>query len=536
MHKKEVRFTLIMLAALAAASLPGIFTNGQYFGTSETATVHAATATATPTSKVTATPTVKATATPTSRATATPTSSVTATPTPVPEATVTYVMAYYNGSSVIVGESYDLADLKVYAYMSDGTLETITEFDVSDTVVTATGQNKFAVMYQGLTDIFYVQGKVLNSISAECEKFYVGYGNGLDSRDIVLTAYYSDTTSEVIEDYTISPTVFTTTGLQTVTVTYRGKTDKLQVFVNDKKDIKALNVTYSGPDLVVDQAVDRSDITVTAMYNDASLSTERITTYNILQDTFTKVGTNSLKVEFMGKSVECNITVIAKTVVAFRAEYTGDEVPIGTRFSKDDIQAYITYNDGNEVATTDFNIYNSYIQYLGDNTIKVYYGDFTASVIITGCEMGEPDFDYVSEYSVKSGNTTITIATAIPKLLSTDATTGALVKQSKLGRLYRRLGTDTTDYLGFTYEFADGDDEEYLPVTIRITLPDDYASEYTELYYSPNLKTILAKMNKEDVDEHIIEVTIYKTGTYMLVHDPSAYNVRTEDEEEEDEE
>ena len=102
----------------------------------------------------------------------------------------------------------------------------------------------------------------------------------------------------------------------------------------------------------------------------------------------------------------------------------------------------------------------------------------------------------------------------------------------------RILGTKTEYYLGFTYGFVDNNHEKYLPMAIRLTLPAGFEPEYTELYYSPNNRTILGCMNKMAVDDDVLQITIYRAGTYMLVYDPDKYAAEETpgDEEEEDEE
>ena len=183
-----------------------------------------------------------------------------------------------------------------------------------------------------------------------------------------------------------------------------------------------------------------------------------------------------------------------------------------------------------------YTVYNKIIRYNGDNTIKIYLGDFSTSVTIVGCEPGEPDFTYVSTAECNSNGYDISIETAIPRILDTDVTVAKKISKAKLKHLYRILGTKTDSYLGFSFGFENNDHEQYLPLAIRLKLPADFKPEYTELYYSPNNKTILGCMNKMAVNEDTLQITIFKAGTYMLVYDPDKYAVEETPEEEEEEE
>ena len=52
--------------------------------------------------------------------------------------------------------------------------------------------------------------------------------------------------------------------------------------------------------------------------------------------------------------------------------------------------------------------------------------------------------------------------------------------------------------------------------------------DHTFLYYTPNRKTVLGRVNKTVISDTVFECTLFKTGTYMLV-----YSEELEDEDEE---
>lgn len=525
---------LILLCAVVLAGFP--------FGRGDAGfvSVHADSATQTPAPKATATPvpTGKVTPTPTGKVTQTPT------PTPTPELVIphvfTSVSAYYTGPAVVVGDELDYKSLQVYAMFEDGSSEPVSKDDyiLSETRVLTQGSNRFVVIYKGSTQTFYVQGKVLERIVAQNNKSFYGLYNSLDPEEVTLTAYYNDSSMELVEAgaYSVTPAAFTVTGPQTVTLTYREQDVSFDVYVNEAKPIKSLSVDYLGDALIQEQVISRDDIKVMCVYDDGFYTAEKVNSYEIQQESFTSVGDNLLVVTFRGMTATCKIPVKAKQVKSISAKYTGEPVEIGRVYSEDDLHVYLKYNDDTEVETKEYNVYDSVIRYLGDNTIRIYYGDYTTSVKIEGIEELPTDFSYVSEFSIRSGENRFTITTALPKRMDPEAIDGKLVKKTKLTKAFRRLKSENGWYCGFNYDFAEFKDEANLPVTIRLTLPEDMEPEFTELYYTPDLKNILATMNKEQIDEHTLEITIFKTGTYMIVYDPEAYFGEEEEDEDDEEE
>ncbi|MBO4415607.1 MAG: bacterial Ig-like domain-containing protein [Lachnospiraceae bacterium] len=488
------------------------------------------TATPTPTSTVTPTPSV------TQKPTATPT------PTPVPDgpsadAKITAITANYLGENVLVGEEFNTEDLTVYVLYSDYYSEEITDYTCSSKVVSEEGLNEFVAMAYGLTAKFYVYGKTVTSISASCSRYNFTVGNAPDTLDINVKATYSDFTTETIDEgFTISPAVFTETGTQDVTITYKGRSATVSVLVKEAPELKQLNVYYRPEAAYTKTPINRNDLSVNAVYTDNS--SERITTYELVTKEFLNAGEQKLTVSYRDKQQTISVLVRELEIKSIRGKYVGEDVYIGSEYDPRYLYVYATYNNGTEQRIDDYTVYNKIIRYIGDNTIKVYKGDFSTSVTIIGCEIGEPDFTYVSKSSVTSNGYDITIDTAIPKILEDGVTEVKKMSKAKLKHLYRILGTKTEYYLGFTYGFFDNNHEKYLPMTIRLTLPDGFKPEYTELYYSPNNKTILGCMNKMAVDDNVLQITVFKVGTYMLVYDPDKYieeEIPEDEEEEEDE-
>ncbi|MBR4344407.1 MAG: bacterial Ig-like domain-containing protein [Lachnospiraceae bacterium] len=453
-----------------------------------------------------------------------PTQTVVATPTPTPMK----LDASYTGPAVIVGEKFDKTYLLVTITYSNGLQENVTDFTVSTEIVQSTGMNTIVVIYGELTAKAYVYGRKLTGISVTPIKTDYGVGNMPDSKDLTVTGTYSDGTVEVIKgEYEIFPEKLEKSGKNEVTVRYQNMEAKCYVYAKNWTKVEALSVTYDKNNMVTNMKIDRNDITVIAVYSD--LSSERITTYQLEKEIYYDTGKQPLTVVYGGVKKTIQIEVTERYIVGLEAEYKGGSVVVGKKFRDSDLHVYLKYVDGELVETNDYTIHSRKIRYVGNNPITIYYGDkFSVLVNIEGVEESRPDFDYVSELTADNGTDTVIIRTALPKYLNTDCMVSETVKKSLMKKAFRKLNVKKGKYIAFTYEFTNQDDELELPLTARITIPERYDMDHTFLYYTPNRKTVLGRVNKTVISDTVFECTLFKTGTYMLV-----YSEELEDEDEE---
>lgn len=154
----------------------------------------------------------------------------------VSQVTLTSISADYQQSGTV----YDTAsldslknDLTVTATYSDSSTATVTEYTLSGTLTV--GTSTITVSYGGKTATFNVTvtaTPTLTSISAVYTQSGTVYDTDtLDSLkdDLVVTAHYSDSTTQTVTDYTLSGTL--AAGTSTVTVSYGGKTTTFNVTV-----------------------------------------------------------------------------------------------------------------------------------------------------------------------------------------------------------------------------------------------------------------------------------------------------------------
>lgn len=130
--------------------------------------------------------------------------------------------------------------------------------------------------------------------------------------DLVVTAYYDDTSSEAVPaaDYMLSGAL--TVGTSVITASYNGKTTTFTVTVTAAPTLSSISAVYTQSGTVYDtDSLDslKSDLVVTATYSDSSTATVPSADYT-LSGTLT-VGTSTITVSYEGKTTTFNVTVIS---------------------------------------------------------------------------------------------------------------------------------------------------------------------------------------------------------------------------------
>lgn len=126
-------------------------------------------------------------------------------------------------------------NLVVTALYSDNTSSIVNANDYTLSGTLQEGTSTIVVTYQNKTTTFNVTVIAVSSITATYTQSGVVYDDAsLDSlkSDLVVTATYSDSSTAIVTDYTLSGTL--QEGTSTITVTYDGKTDTFSVTVTHR--------------------------------------------------------------------------------------------------------------------------------------------------------------------------------------------------------------------------------------------------------------------------------------------------------------
>ena len=160
----------------------------------------------------------------------------------VPTKTVTSISITTSPTKVEykIGEELDLTGMVVTAYYSDKSHSAVTGYTHSNPDMSTAGQKEVTITYEGKSVILNIvvsddaPVKTLTSIGITTDPAKKEYfvGEELDLTGMVVTAYYSDESSEVITDYTHSEPDMSTAGQKEVVISYEGKSVTLNITVS----------------------------------------------------------------------------------------------------------------------------------------------------------------------------------------------------------------------------------------------------------------------------------------------------------------
>lgn len=230
---------------------------------------------------------------------------------------VTSVSAYYIGDSISIGNSADPRQIVAEATFSDGSSEEVTDYTLYNDVVKKTGNNVVTLIYGTSKTTFTVYGiaqQAIIELSASYEGSGVAVGSSVPERELTVVAVYKDGSSEVINNYTLSPEVISVQGPQNVIAAYRGKTATFTV-TGIEKTIVSIDATYNGEAVAVGYSVRSSDIDVIATYSDGN--TEKITNFNIMSPSIMYVGYHIITVEASGCTDEFIVQGVAEEKISY---------------------------------------------------------------------------------------------------------------------------------------------------------------------------------------------------------------------------
>ncbi len=443
--------------------------------------------------------------------------------------TVLMIYANYAGGAAKVGEEIDQEKLTVMAVYSNGSTEQVEDYVLSTYTVLTTGTNSVTVVYQGKSARFTVIGKTPKSLSVIYTGGRISVGNCVGAAEVSVRVYYTDGSSEEVTDFSLGNAVITTVGTQKVTVGYQGLTTSFTVYGVSAKPMQSLMVTYNGRTVIEGNPVASKDLYVTAVYTDGT--TERIYNYTMNPAKIESLGMTTVTVSYRGKSGSFNVEAIVKTLESISAKYSGASVEVGRYVNKANLVVKAHYNDGSEEVITDYSLMPARILTLGNNTVSVEYTGMKATFRVVGVNKTTANYDQAAKFTATNGKKSAAVEIALPSGISSDAVTGKSLKPARVKKVLGKIKAQDAEYIAFDILLEDETQDDLFPLTMRVSLPYSYALNDTNLYYTPNRKTVLAQLNVERLTTRKLELTIYHPGTYILVYQEP----EEEDEEEEKE-
>jgi len=440
--------------------------------------------------------------------------------------------AYYVGQPVAVGKTINVKDFWLLAkyYIHDGyneseDYEEVTKgFTISPTTITKGGENRIVVSYKGKTAVVMVEGKTVESITAEYFGDEVYVGAAIPVGKIEAYAIYSDGTEERIKNFTLSATSVMKEGNNLVSVIYEGKTDNIIVYGKAPLAVEDIMVSYSGDPVIVGNPINKGNFEVYVIYNDGS-EPKKVTNFNISPSVIELEGMNEIIISYGDVSTTEYIYGEERYITDMRAKYTGPGVIVGKKVDKDDIEVIVTYNDGKEEAIDTFDIFGEDIYFEGENTVLVYCDSFSMDISVPGIMGFTASYDNtVSNYFASPDEyyqTEVTLA--MQWGLSQDKFILREADPYIVEYLVQRVAP-TEEYIGFELYYEDDEMVTEFPMAMKVTVPSSFDTEKVGVYYAPNLSGTLAKVDGEFTDETCseYEFIVYEPGLYILVHEISS--------------
>ena len=214
---------------------------------------------------------------------------------------------------------------KLALYYNNDTSE---EIDITADMVsgfdnTIVGKQTLTVTYEGKTFTYDVEiiAKTLTSIDVTTDPSKLDYLEGKDTLDVTggkITAYYNNGSTEEIDITADMVSGFDNTivGIQTITVSYGGKTDTYSVRII-AKSLDRIAVTTLPTKLSYIEGKDTLKVAggkITLYYNNDSTEEIAITVDMVSGFDNSVVGEQALTVSHNGKTCTYNVTVVAKSV------------------------------------------------------------------------------------------------------------------------------------------------------------------------------------------------------------------------------
>ncbi len=281
-------------------------------------------------------------------------------------------LTYNNGTSEVV----------------DLTADMITGFDN-----TKVGPQTLTVTYKGKITTFEVEivAKSLESIQVSTPPSKLKYLEEKDKLDVTggtLTLTYNNGATEVINLTPDMVTGFDNTqvGLQTLTVTYKGKITTFEVEIV-AKSLESIEVSTLPTKLKYLEEKDKLDVTggtLTLTYNNGTSEVINLTADMVSGFNNTKVGSQILTVTYKGKITTFEVEIVAKSLTEIKVTKKPDKLSYleGEAFNPAGMEVTAYYNNGTSEKITNYEV-SGYTSTPGDKVITIRYKDKTTTFKVT---------------------------------------------------------------------------------------------------------------------------------------------------------
>lgn len=272
------------------------------------------------------------------------------------------------------GVSVDLTGIKLEATYNNGkkeTIENLDEISCIPEVLTEAGTQEVTVFCKGHEEKSVKFEVIVNDLAIDkievvlnsSKTYYKGDKININLIELLVT-FNDGTTDTITRGFTVSPEVLADAGTQTVKVEYEGKTATFDI---DVKDASVQNIKIKSlPDkktFVVDEILNASEdlfgLVVEAEYSDGSKQEIELNELEIEDITFSKKGTQAIKIVYRGKeaSFDVNVRNMKFQIIGIKQGPEKTEYNKGDKLDITGLELYVN-NEYSEIITIDASLYD----------------------------------------------------------------------------------------------------------------------------------------------------------------------------------
>lgn len=310
------------------------------------------------------------------------------------EATITGIEASCKLDEVTLEYDFSAEDFEVYAIYSDGTKRPVGfEFtgkyaDGYYNITITSGSYKKELQVKVTNPPTESDTPYLTGVRFELSPSWVYVGEDLKEDQIIVTARYSDGSSQIVKDFQCDFTPKSTAGKYTFNVTWGNVTRQFTIEVRDRSSepeearLTGLDAEFNRNYIYSDEEPVASDILLTGTYSDGSVKKIEDFTFDFTPATEHK-GQAVITIHYGEYSLTLSVTSLVRTEpkwVEFR--YKFDKIKVNENISKDWIQVFATDYDGNVTETKDFSITFTPQSIPGTYPCTVSYKGFSKTLMV----------------------------------------------------------------------------------------------------------------------------------------------------------
>lgn len=339
-----------------------------------------------------------------------------ANPNQVIDPTLKRIEVIVNDNSVYINQPFSKDNIVVTAYYSDGSKKQVYDFTMSYTPKTVAGRYMVTVSYGGQTTFFYVNVKTqdvkLQSLQCELLKSSLLVNEALTKNDMIVTAKYTDGSSQIIRNYAMNFSAKQVAGTYPVVITYQGMSYTFNINVIDNYS-KALQVDYTGGELAPGQMIDKSKIKVTLVMADGTM--KQISDFGLEYMPKVVSGTYPVKITYGSFTNFFHVTVKGNvTALELKVSYSGGELYVGETVKRENLVVRQLLSNGSELVVTDYNMDFTPQKKSGTYYCTIYYDGLSIKFPVTVIE--RPAAAIESLVAAYHGNVTVGMNLDVDKL------------------------------------------------------------------------------------------------------------------------